>query len=1018
MISGPDNRAFTGKTNDCDMNSILRAALTLAVSGMMLPCAPTLDAAVSADGISGDMKKAATLYEKGMFNQARTIFDAVADKTGSSEAIGRSILCCANLKTPGYEKMIASFAETYPYSGLLPQIRYRFALNLFDEGRWKAAAEQLELFDADRLDKNDRAEYLYKKAYSYYELQEYDAAMYGFGKVELLSRNSYTAPSQYATGYILYQKQDFKGALSYFEKSSSDPRFADISNYYITECRFMMKDYKYVTDRADKLYASVPEDRKPHLARIISESYLVQGDASKAKAYYETIKHESAKNRDYLFYAGSLLYALEDYQGAIDNYSRMTDRSDSLGQIADYQLGFSYIQVKNKVAALDCFKHASSLVYDTKIQEDAYYNYAKLAFDLNDDGSVFKDYMEKYKETAKNDRIYSYMALAALYDHDYAGAVEAYDQIDELDEDMRSNYMKANYLRANQLISNGAYRDAEHCLKAAAYYADKYSTFNQLARYWLAESYYRDGKYGDSRKLYTELYNISALDRKDEGNLIPYNIAYSYFGEGNNAMATKWFDEYLSSPSAKLRKDALVRKADCLFIDKNYKDAAEAYSAIYAEYKDPNDVYSYYQAGISYGLVDNLSKKIAVLSPVRKASVDAPYFSDALYELGRSLVADGQDDNAIECYKTLIASAKDSSFVAKGLLGLGMVERNRSQYHMALDYYKKVVSEMPGTEYAEDALLAIESIYQTKQEPEEYLAYIESLGTAGNKTEADKEAILFNSAEQIFLAENYRKALVSLESYEQKYPEGVNLPKACFYIAECYKALDDKEKACDYYKKVIDRDEGSFAEISALSFARLSYGMERYGEAYSGYKKLGEIARIDNNKFASLLGMMRSAFRAKEYDIAISCSDKVKSDIHTTADYNREADYIKAKSLLATSNRDAAFAILGKLSSLTNTPEGAEASYLLIQDSYDQGKFADVEKQVFAFSDKGSSQKYWMAKSFILLGDSYAEQNDYLQAKATFESIRDGYAPAEGTTDEILDNVTMRLKRLSDLMSE
>jgi hypothetical protein len=46
--------------------------------------------------------------------------------------------------------------------------------------------------------------------------------------------------------------------------------------------------------------------------------------------------------------------------------------------------------------------------------------------------------------------------VAALYDRDYATAIEAYDRIDELDDGMVLNYMKANYLRANQLVSSGS----------------------------------------------------------------------------------------------------------------------------------------------------------------------------------------------------------------------------------------------------------------------------------------------------------------------------------------------------------------------------------------------------------------------------------------------------------------------------------------------------------------------------------------------------------------------------------
>ena len=89
---------------------------------------------------------------------------------------------------------------------------------------------------------------------------------------------------------------------------------------------------------------------------------------------------------------------------------------------------------------------------------------------------------------------------------------------------------------------------------------------------------------------------------------------------------------------------------------------------------------------------------------------------------------------------------------------------------------------------------------------------------------------------------------------------------------------------------------------------------------------------------------------------------------------------------------------------------------MLIQDSYDRGKFEEVESKVFAFADAGSGQMYWLAKSFIVLGDSYVERNELEQAKATFESVRDGYAPSG--EDDVLDNVRIRLVKIEELLGE
>lgn len=276
--------------------------------------------------------------------------------------------------------------------------------------------------------------------------------------------------------------------------------------------------------------------------------------------------------------------------------------------------------------------------------------------------------------------------------------------------------------------------------------------------------------------------------------------------------------------------------------------------------------------------------------------------------------------------------------------------------------------------------------------------------------------LYFNSAEQLFLSSNYQKALVSLQKYLDVYPDGKNVYKADFYMAESYRSLGRMEQACDYYKKVIDGGEGSFVELSMLNFSKISYDLEKWDDAFGGYSSLYESAVLENNKFTALVGMMRSSYRAHQWIEALKNADKVFFDSRSDASMKQEADYVKAKSYLATSRREEAFSILEKLSADVSGPYGAEAAYLVVLDCYDRGDFEAVENKVYAFSDAGSSQTYWLAKCFIILGDTFVENGELKQAKATFESVRDGYEPsAEG--DDVQDNVQMRLKKLEELIS-
>ena len=52
---------------------------------------------------------------------------------------------------------------------------------------------------------------------------------------------------------------------------------------------------------------------------------------------------------------------------------------------------------------------------------------------------------------------------------------------------------------------------------------------------------------------------------------------------------------------------------------------------------------------------------------------------------------------------------------------------------------------------------------------------------------------------------------------------------------------------------------------------------------------------------------------------------------------------------------------------------------------------------------------YWLAKAFILLGDVYVKKGDNFQARATWQSVADGYSPAY---DGIVGEAKARIARL------
>lgn len=953
---------------------------------------------------SPNYQQALELYSQGMYQRARVLFETCGDVALSEDYL---LLCAIRLESPDLKALVEE-ADRYRGKSILnSEIHRQYALLLFEQGLYEQALDELKKVDTSSLSSQQAGEYWYKKGYCLFNLQEYSAARSDLAK-SVEYHTGYLYPAYFSLGVIDYVSRDFTRAQSCFELSVCDPRFKDLSEFYLVDCHFMTGDHDYVLSRGEAIFEQMSPERQKHLARMLSEAYLVKGDATNARKYLD--RGETMSNSDY-FRAGCVQYAVGDYYSAISNFERMSNKTDSLAQIAAYQKAYSYIQIKNKVKAMDSFREASTLSFDPMIKEDALFNYAKLSFDLNNDESIFRQYIKTYGTTRKGELIYDYLAMSALLKKDYARAVEAYDNIDELSEDQISNYVKANFLRSQQLLSIGSYTAAVPYLKAAAYYLPKDDEFGQLCRYSLANTYYIIDDYKDALTVYNDLYNLSALYGRDEGELIPYNIAYCFFKQRDYQNAARWFDIYISSSDALARQDALTRRADCDFSQKNYKAAAKSYMNSVREFPSMDNLYPYYFMGVAQGLAGNKKGKVEALSVALKADSKVPYYSQSLYELGRAYADVSDSESALKAFDKLYASSEDVEYKAKALIGKGMVKRNQGDMEGALKDYKSLVKQFPDSPYISDALLSIQSIYTSMKQAEKYIEYLEANKLSVGKTEAEKQSLYFSTAEQVFLASNYQQAINYFSKYLGMYPDSKQSAEAYYYIAASYKNLGQKEKACDYYKKSMDKGlSGSFAEFALMDFAILSDALEDFESAYEAYISLASDKYPMSSKEDAFLGAMRSAYKAHFYEKAISAASNFLK-LTKSSDLRREAQYIQAKSYLSTSQREKAFQLLTKLISEPNTAEGAESYYLIIQARFDWGQFEKVEEGVFDFSAKCSDQPYWLAKAFITLADSYIERGMNEQAIATYQSVLDGYVPY-GPEDDILETVNHKLTEI------
>lgn len=985
-----------------------------------LSCLVAVQAQSQVHDLQERLNRAKQLFENDMYQSAEkeltTLLELCpVEGLSQCELEGYRLLCRILLERPNIDGLVVEFEEQYPYSPELARIYFFQSCYYFQKEDYAKSLEVMAKIENAYLRKSERIQFMFNRAYCDLRIGNYDRSEAGFEKILTFDQNEFTQPSTYYLAYVHYVERNFAQAVPLFEKLQQHARFGIMSRYFLVESKLMMKDYDFVVEQGPALYEVVGEDYQPRLARIISEAYYELQDAKQAKHYLSLYEESGGKmSRRDNYYAGILSFSLGGYHAAADSFTKVVGTKDSIGQSAGYYLGNAYLQLKNKHSAIDAFRTAADSNFDRALREDAFFQYAKLMFDVNNDISPFLAYLEEYPSSNRSDEIHAYIATSYLLAKDYRPALESLSQIRNLTPEMSANYQKAAYFRGIQLYERGAFRSASESFDLSLKHAQYNAALKQLTRFWLAESLYRMDDYNKSLEINLSLIQDPLFVKTKEYPAAVYNLAYDHFALGQYDKAALYYKQYLDfAPSKRVfTVDAQTRLADSYFMLRDYERAAELYEQVAGSTFSRGNLYPRYQGALAYGLLSDYDKKIELLKDITDLSPNSPIYPMALYELGRTYVQTGKNDKARSCYNLLMGQVRDSVYYTKAMLEMGLIASNENKNKEALGYFSTLVEQYPLSEESSSALAGIESIYQRTNKPEEYLAYLERIGMSSLKSAGEKEQMFFNAAEQQFLAGNYQEAMTSLRRYLKDYPQGARVSQAYFYLAECLKAAGSLEAAADAYHQVMLIGDASFSELATLNYAALCMKLEKYEEAVLAYETLSRIARLDNNLALADEGRMRAYFRSGNYAKALHFAEQVLRNAPTEAvDLRREADYLKAKSLLALGEREQAKKQLAALAVNSMLPEGAEAAYLLVQDAYDEGNFELVEERVYALSDTGTPQTYWLAKAFIVLGDSFAEREEWEQAEATFRSILEEYQPA-GDHDDILEQVKMRVDRL------
>ncbi len=952
-----------------------------------------------------------------------------------ADAVYLKALCEKETASPEAEKDLQYFADNFKGHPKTNNAYFHLGDIAFGKANYNDALAFFDKVDEKSLTGKDVTEFEYKRAFANFALKKFSPSRMYFNQIAIDKKHPYNEEGHYYSGLSSYYLKDYNAAYKSFQQLELSKKYGKIVPYYIASIKFINKDYKGVVEYAEpKLKENI--NYQNEIAHLLGSSYYELKNYDKALFYLEQYTQNAAKVTPEDYYALGYVQAQKGQcEKAIKNLEQLSPLQTALGQNAMFLLGQCYEKTGNKADARTAFLQAARMSFDKTIQEEAWFQYAKLSYELgntNDALVALKNFIQAYPKSTYTTEANELLADLFLMTRNYEEAMSIIDNLSVKSEKLKEAYQKMAYYRAVENYNDFKFDAAESFFDKSLKYPNAKS-IEALCYYWKADMAHQKSELDKSVTLLNKFIPMAtsvSTEHSDKVNAGTANYlqGYNYYKKKDYKAADDYFAKAVTllkndnniTNRQNVYPDAMIRLADCYFMEKEYKSAKQYYDEVIKSNAIGAD-YALYQKSIIDGLGGNYNDKIAGMKALVVRFPNSAFADDAIIQTGNTYMAQDKDDLAIETFKSLLIKNPKSDQIPDAYLKLGLIYYNRDNYDESLSWYQKVVQNYPSTPASNEAMLAIKEIYIAKGDPSGYITYANKY--PGSKvTVSEQDSLTYLSAEKQFFNGDMDKALQGFSSYLAQFPNGYFALQANFYRSECLFTKQDFTNALKGYEYVINQSQNRFTERSTARAANINYyDLKNYVRSYELYNKLQGIASLDENKRECVIGLMRTSFYLKKYQECLDNTAKVAVLPGLPEFYKAEMAYYKGMSLFAQKDNDKALKELEYVVKNASNEQAAESKYTMAKIYYLKGNKKQSEKECNDYLDKFPSYEYYLGKTFILLSDIYKDDKKILQAKATLQSLLDNYsqdddvkAEAQQKLDAILatemDNSRLKLQ--------
>ncbi len=947
-----------------------------------------------------NFKEAKEFFIKGDYSLAYPLLKPLLDKypenTQSSHAYLNQdveyyfIVCGLKLNQETAEASAKRFIDAANNEPRQQMMSFHLARYYFTKNDFARAVIYYERSGYDNLSNDEIADAKFELAYSYFNVNQYENAKPLFNEIHQLPTNKYYYDANYYYGFLNYRDKDFNEALSSFKKVESIPKYKGLVPYYITQIYYFQRKKDEALRYGENALTQNDVYYRKDLNLLIGQIYFEKKQFQKALPLLEAYVNSSDKvSKEVMYELSYCYYDGNQVDKAIAGFKQLSNEKDSLGQNSMYLLGDLYLRTNQKVNARNALQYSADNSSNRQQQEISRFNYAKLSYELGYHDvalSSMNKFLDLYPTSVYANETKEILINLLANTNSYADALAMYQSFDKPTPTMLRIYPKILFGRATEFINDQKLNEADDLLTKIIHDPNAGAVL-PFADFWKAEIAYRLSRYDETIKYMNDYLQLGGTQGEATTTNAKYVLGYSYLKTENYAKALENFKQVapsVSSQSSTLAQDAYVRAADSYFMQKNYSAARNMYQNVIDNALSQSD-YSLYQVALING-INNPSEKIKTFNALVQRYPQSDLVAESYMQIANAYMLQEKFRDAIPYLNKVLDMKSASGQFPKIYLKLGLANYNLNNNDEALKDYQKLVTLYPQSSEADEALDNMKNIYIEMGRPNDYVDFVKKAGKVISISEAD--SLTYSAAELKYSNNDCAGALTSFSNYLSKYPQGAYILEANFYMSECYSKNKDWQNAVKGYEAVVNQGVSKFAERAAFAAARIYYfELQDYKNAKIYFLRLHDLATTPENQLEALRGLVRSYYQTKDFTEANNIAKELLTKKGLSTDDKAIANLVLGKSLQVNNQCEEAIAAFKQVAAINKSAWGAEARYEIANCYFTLNQLSPAEKAALEVIKVTGSYDYWVAKSYILLGDIYLKQKDYFNAKATYQSV-------------------------------